>query len=84
MSKKTKPEIIRSVKDGDKMVLNYPDYTREQLHREYVWFYTRACEINNADGWKHYRVSKLTELGQIVIIAERREEDGDHNEARRS
>lgn len=82
MNEKTKPEIIRSVADGDKMVLNYPEYSKEELHKEYMWFQARASEINNANNdltykkkekyYCHYRISKVTALLQIVIIAERR------------
>lgn len=70
---RTKPEIIRSVADGDKMILNYPDFTGEELQKEYAWFYSRASEINRTDGWRHYRISKVSELSQIVIIAEKRD-----------
>jgi hypothetical protein len=69
MNEKTKPEIIRSVADGDKMVLNRPEYSKEELHKEYMWFQARASEINKKDGWTHYRISKVPELNQIVIIA---------------
>jgi hypothetical protein len=62
------------VADGDRMVLSYPDYTCEDLHREYMWFSARASEINRSDGYRHYRISKLTELRQLVIIAKRRED----------
>ena len=78
---KTKPEIIRSVADGDKAVLNYPDDTIEELRKRYQAFFARASEINRSDGWQHYRISIVAELRQLIIIAERRQEDaGDTNE----
>lgn len=66
----TKVDIIRSVKDGDKMVLDYPTDTKEQLQGRYAAFSVRASEINRDDGWKHYRIAKVAELRQIIIIAE--------------
>ena len=67
---RSKPEIIKSVRDGDKLVLDYPEYTKEQLQSCYAAFSVRASEINRAEGRQHYRVAKIAELNQIVIIAE--------------
>ena len=52
------------------MVLDYPEYTKEQLQSCYAAFSVRASEINRAEGRQHYRIAKIAELNQIVIIAE--------------
>ncbi len=67
---RTKPEIIKSVRDGDKMILDYPEDTKDALQKRYAAFAARASEINRAEGRQHYRVSKVAELGKIIIIAE--------------
>lgn len=71
ISEMSKPEIIRSVKDGDKMVLEYPTDTIQELRGRYRAFFARASEINRADGWKHYRCAISVALRQIIIIAEK-------------
>ena len=68
---RTKPDIIRSVADGDKLVLNYPDDTADDLRKRYRAFFVRASEINRTDGYQHYRVAIVAELRQLVIIAEK-------------
>lgn len=79
------PDIIRSVADGDRMVLTFPDDDDRQLQRRNAAFSARASEINwgrvrggertGGDGWQHYRIIKVSELRQIIIIASRKEED---------
>lgn len=71
----TKPEIIRGVADGDKLVLDFPTDTIEELRARYRAFCVRASEINRKDGWQHYRIAIFAELRQIAVIAERRQED---------
>ena len=68
---RSKPEIIKSVRDGDKLVLDYPEYTKEQLQSCYAAFSVRASEINRAEGRQHYRIAKIAELNQIIVIAEK-------------
>ena len=46
------------------------EYTKEQLQSCYAAFSVRASEINRAEGRQHYRIAKIAELNQIVIIAE--------------
>lgn len=79
MNKKTMKEIIRSVADGDKKMMSFPNYTADELRRRYMTFFSRASEINKEEGWKHYRLSLYSELGMFLIIAERRLEDGAGN-----
>ena len=70
---RSKPEIIRGVADGDRLVLTYEEDTVRQLRLRYRTFFVRASEINRKDGWQHYRVALSAELRQIIIIAERKE-----------
>lgn len=67
---------IRSVADGDKMELHFPgDSVGVFGLRSKAWGVS-AARINKIDGWRHYRVAKFTEMRTIVIIAERRPDDG--------
>ena len=84
MDRKTKPEIIKSVPDGDKQIRRYPSLTTEELRRKYRAFSTRASEINRSEGWQHYRVAIVAVLAQIIITAERRDYGRNQNEARRA
>lgn len=82
IEERTKPEIIRGVADGDKYVMDFPDDTIDQLRGRYRAFFSRASEINRADGWQHYRIAIFTELRQIAIIANRKEaENGNQDES---
>lgn len=71
-----KAKTIRSVADGDKMEMCFPNDTNGKFALRYKAWGVSAARINKLDGYRHYRVAKLTVLRTIVIIAERRCEDG--------
>lgn len=70
--KRGNKELIRNVQAGDKKVLNYPDDTEEVFDKRYHSLFSRASELNNEDSEVRYRIVKVTELRQLIIVAERR------------
>ena len=71
---------IRSVADGDKMELHFPDDSIGVFGLRCKAWGVSAARINKREGWRHYRVAKFTEMRTIVIIAERRKEDGTYKD----
>ena len=67
---------IRSVADGNKLMLEYPDDDNRTFGLRHKAWGVSAARINKIEGWLHYRVAKVAALRTIVIIAERRKEDG--------
>lgn len=70
--KRGNKDLIRNVQAGDKKVLNYPDDTEEVFDKRYHSLFSRASELNNEDSKVRYRIVKVTELRQLIIVAERR------------
>ena len=60
-----KIDIIRSVKDGTKLVFPLDKVT-------YRAFTQRICEVNKADGWRHYSASKSKLCNTFTIIAHKK------------
>lgn len=71
-----KAATIRSVQDGDKMEMYFPDDSVGVFGLRCKAWGVSAARINKLEGWRHYRVAKFTEMRTIVIIAERRSDDG--------
>ena len=65
---RSKPEIIRSVADGDKLELVLSEVNEPA-------FRNRASELNKTDGYKHYRIASNSAMNTLMIIAEKKKED---------
>lgn len=66
---RSKPEIIQSVADGDRMMLILSEVNEGA-------FRARASEINRQEGWQHYRIATNASMNTLMIIAEKRKEAG--------
>lgn len=63
MKERSKPEIIRSVADGDRLELVLSECNE-------MAFRSRVAELNRQDGWQHYRIATNTAMDTLMIIAE--------------